>query len=137
MSHASAGPRVIPSPATPPLGTGAARALVLGAGGEYFAAWMAGYLHTLDTAGVDVSSADVGVGTSAGSLVGSALTGGHLRRLAYEFDLFAHFPSFRGKLAHQAPPCVVASRDLRGRPTPVHSETCSEARSALSAPSTV
>ena len=45
MSHASAGPRVIPCPATPPLGIGAERALVPGGGGEYFAAWMAGYLQ--------------------------------------------------------------------------------------------
>gem|GEM_PF-5434269 len=75
-----------------------------GGGGECFAAWTAGYLHAPDTVGIDVLNADVVVRTSAGSLMGSTLTGGRLRRLAARFDLFAHFPPFLEKSAHQVPP---------------------------------
>lgn len=65
MPNASSGPRIIPCLAAPRLGAGTARALVPGGTGEHFGAWMAGYLHALGTAGVDVSNADVVVGTSA------------------------------------------------------------------------
>lgn len=73
-------------------GAGKDRALVLGGGGEYFAAWMLGFLHGLDAAGVPMTQPDLIVGTSAGSLVGSCIAGGHLRRLTAEFDFFGEFP---------------------------------------------
>lgn len=113
MSTETAGPRAVPIPADPSLGAGAERALVLGGGGEYFAAWMAGYLHTLREGGVDPLGADVTIGTSAGSLVGAAVSGGHLGRMAHEFDLFARFPQLLTHLAHQAPPTPSQTRALQ------------------------
>ncbi|HEY7487748.1 MAG TPA: patatin-like phospholipase family protein [Streptosporangiaceae bacterium] len=47
------------------------RALVLGGGGVAGVAWEAGMLAGLRDAGVDLSTADLIVGTSAGSIVGS------------------------------------------------------------------
>lgn len=49
-------------------------ALVLGGGGPVGAAWTAGLLHGLITAGVPVAESDVVVGTSAGSVAGAWLT---------------------------------------------------------------
>jgi NTE family protein len=51
-------------------------ALVLGGGGITGIAWEIGILHGLAEAGVDLSQADVVVGTSAGSVVGSQITSG-------------------------------------------------------------
>jgi NTE family protein len=51
-------------------------ALVLGGGGITGIAWEVGLLAGLAAAGVDLSSADLVVGTSAGSVVGSQLTSG-------------------------------------------------------------
>src|SRR5215475_2840463 len=47
------------------------RGVVLGGGGIAGVAWEAGIVIGLRRAGVDLSSADVIVGTSAGSIVGS------------------------------------------------------------------
>jgi NTE family protein len=73
-------------------GKGKDRALVLGGGGEYFAAWMLGFAHGLNAEGVPYEMPDIIVGTSAGSVVGSAMAGGHLKRLTREFDFFGRFP---------------------------------------------
>ncbi|MFF9504125.1 patatin-like phospholipase family protein [Streptomyces sp. NPDC014656] len=51
-------------------------ALVLGAGGLVGAAWETGILHGLAEAGVDLSDADLVVGSSAGAVVGALLTSG-------------------------------------------------------------
>jgi NTE family protein len=51
-------------------------ALVLGGGGITGIAWEIGLLHGLAEAGVDLTDADVVVGTSAGSVVGAQLTCG-------------------------------------------------------------
>ncbi|MGW1009991.1 patatin-like phospholipase family protein [Streptomyces termitum] len=51
-------------------------ALVLGAGGLVGAAWEAGILHGLAEAGVDLSDADLIVGSSAGAVVGALLASG-------------------------------------------------------------
>ncbi|MEU4132819.1 patatin-like phospholipase family protein [Streptomyces wuyuanensis] len=63
-------------------GTGPARrgttALVLGGGGLAGIGWEVGVLHGLAEAGADVSSADLIVGTSAGSVVGAQLSSGLL-----------------------------------------------------------
>jgi NTE family protein len=52
------------------------RALVLGGGGVAAVAWELGVLAALSEAGVDLGSADLVVGTSAGALVGAQLAGG-------------------------------------------------------------
>ena len=51
-------------------------ALVLGGGGITGIAWEIGVLAGLADAGVDLTSADLVVGTSAGSVVGAQVTGG-------------------------------------------------------------
>lgn len=51
----------------------ATRALVLGGGGTVGIAWETGLLNGLKNAGIDASNADLIVGTSAGSVVGSQL----------------------------------------------------------------
>src|SRR5918992_3799980 len=52
------------------------RALVLGGGGIAGVAWEAGMLAGLKDAGVDLSTADLIIGTSAGSIVGSFVAHG-------------------------------------------------------------
>ena len=46
-----------------PIGSGAARAVALGGGGEWFIAWMLGYADGLLQSGVDLAQADVTIGT--------------------------------------------------------------------------
>jgi NTE family protein len=53
------------------------RALVLGGGGVTGVAWELGVLAGLASAGVDLTTADVVVGTSAGSVVAAQVTSGH------------------------------------------------------------
>lgn len=53
------------------------RAVVLGGGGPVGIAWEAGLVVGLVAAGVDLGTADAVVGTSAGSVVGMRLAGGH------------------------------------------------------------
>jgi len=94
----------VPIPANPSFGRGKDRALVLGGGGEYFAAWMLGFAYGLDAKGVPYEMPDVIVGTSAGSVVGSAIAGGHLKRLTREFDFFGRFPKILAALVPTAAP---------------------------------
>ena len=76
------------------------RTLVLGGGGEYYVAWYCGFFHGLFEQGVDAPSlAEMIVGTSAGSYVGSSMASGHFQRLRTEFDFFGHFPSLFARLA--------------------------------------
>jgi NTE family protein len=81
-----------PAAADRSFGRGKDRGLALGGGGEYFAAWMLGFAHGLRAKGVPYEMPDVIVGTSAGSVVGSTIAGGHLERLTREFDFFSDFP---------------------------------------------
>lgn len=53
------------------------RALVLGGGGVIGVAWETGLLKGLAQGGIDVRSADVVIGTSAGSMVGTRVAAGH------------------------------------------------------------
>ncbi|WEH32359.1 patatin-like phospholipase family protein [Streptomyces sp. AM 4-1-1] len=53
-------------------------ALVLGSGGVTGSAWETGILHGLAKAGVDLSTADVVIGSSAGAVVGAQLASGLL-----------------------------------------------------------
>jgi NTE family protein len=62
-------------------GDGVERGLCLGGGGLFFIAWQTAYLHTLASEGFDAGTADRIVGTSAGSLVATALVGGRLPRI--------------------------------------------------------
>ena len=63
------------TPPTPPREDPMTRtALVLGGGGVTGIAWELGLLHGLAEAGVDLTTADLVVGTSAGSVVGAQVT---------------------------------------------------------------
>lgn len=62
-------------------------------------AWQVGYLQTLANHGVRFDSADRVVGTSAGSLVASALTSGKLKRLHSEVSLLAKVPALVSSMA--------------------------------------
>lgn len=52
------------------------KALVLGGGGIVGIAWESGIIAGMKAAGIDVSTADIVVGTSAGSIIGSQLCSG-------------------------------------------------------------
>ena len=87
-----------PIPYTPPLGTGKDRALVLGGGGIYLLSFYLGYFNTLQKHGVDLSQADIIVGTSAGSLGGAILASGMLAEVTQELDALGTFPFLFAKL---------------------------------------
>lgn len=80
-------------------GTGVERALVLGGGGLWFVAWQVAYLRGLTDAGIPVATADRVIGTSAGSLVASMVSAGHLHRVATEVEFLAKVPRLVGALA--------------------------------------
>jgi NTE family protein len=63
------------------------RALVLGGGGVTGIAWEMGLLAGLAEAGIDLTSADVIVGTSAGSVVGAQITSGPALKDLYTAQL--------------------------------------------------
>ncbi|WP_370617515.1 patatin-like phospholipase family protein [Mumia sp. Pv 4-285] len=63
------------------------RALVLGGGGITGIAWEIGLLHGLVELGLDLSGADLVIGTSAGSVVGAQLTNGATTDAMYERQL--------------------------------------------------
>lgn len=87
-----------PIPYTHPLGSGKERALVLGGGGIYLLSFYVGYFDTLLKNGVDLSQADIIVGTSAGSLGGAILASGMLAEVTQELDALGTFPFLLGKL---------------------------------------
>jgi NTE family protein len=70
-------------------GSGTTRALVLGGGGVAGIAWELGLLAGLARQGVDVRDADLVVGTSAGSIVGTLLRSGEDLEQLYERQLGA------------------------------------------------
>lgn len=80
-------------------GEGVDRGLSLGGGGLFFVAWQVGYLQTLANRGIRFDRSERVVGTSAGSLVASALTAGRLRRLHSEVTLLARAPGLVSALA--------------------------------------
>ena len=63
------------------------RALVLGGGGVTGVAWELGLLAGLAALGVDLSTADLVVGTSAGAVVGAQITSGVALAELYESQL--------------------------------------------------
>lgn len=101
-----------PIPYTPSPGFGKERGLVLGGGGAYLVSWMMGYFHALKQNGVDLATADVVVGTSAGSVAGAVLSSGRLWRLTGELDFFRDFPKLFAELvpALQANPSQERAR---------------------------
>ena len=62
-------------------------ALVLGGGGITGIGWELGILHGLATAGLDLTGADLVVGTSAGSVVGAQVTSGRPLQELYDVQL--------------------------------------------------
>ena len=72
------GPTVFPIPAISPMGHGEQRAIAFGGGGEWFVYWLLGYGVTAKARGVDLALADLTIGTSAGSVIGSYLSAGIL-----------------------------------------------------------
>ncbi len=75
------------------------RGICLGGGGLFFVAWQAAYLQTLANHGIRFDDADRVVGTSAGSIVATALTGGKIKRLHSEVSLLAKVPALVSALA--------------------------------------
>ena len=80
-----------------PVGGGAARAVALGGGGEWFVAWMVGYANGLLEGGVDLAKADVTIGTSAGSMVGAAIKGGRLAEFTEALQRLGANPAMANK----------------------------------------
>lgn len=99
---------VVPVPETPTpskFAAGLDRTLVLGGGGEYYVAWYCGFFHGLLELGIDPASlAEMVVGTSAGSYIGSSMTSGRFLQLRSEFEFFGEFPSLFAKLAPLSEP---------------------------------
>jgi NTE family protein len=83
--------------ASGPIGGGADRAVSFGGGGEWFLAWMAGYANGLLESGVDLSRADVTIGTSAGAIVGAAVKGGRLSELTQALQALGGNPAMANK----------------------------------------
>jgi len=73
--------------------------LVFGGGGLYFVAWQLAYLEGITDRGVDLSRAEIVVGTSAGSMVASLVSGGHLGRAGDELGFLAKHPGLVGRMA--------------------------------------
>lgn len=70
-------------------GAGSERAVVLGGGGIFFIAWQIGYLNGLRKRDVDLTNAELVVGTSAGALVASIVTAGKLASFSREVGVLA------------------------------------------------
>ena len=105
---------VHPTPYKNSFAQGKERGLALGGGGTPLVAWYVGYFNALKKGGVDLSSADAVVGTSAGALFGAMLTAGHLSRLTAEVDLFSDFPKL---LAEMMPATQFNASQLRAQRT--------------------
>lgn len=80
-------------------GSGRRRALVLGGGGVVAVTWQIAYLDELDNLGLDLRTADLLVGTSAGSIVCTALATGRLSTAAKAIALFGKAPSLVSAMA--------------------------------------
>ena len=80
-----------------PVGHGASRAIAFGGGGEWFIAWMLGYANGLLEEGVDLSKADVTIGTSAGAMVGAAIKAGRLAEFTQALQQLGANPDMANK----------------------------------------
>jgi NTE family protein len=97
-------------------------ALVLGGGGVTGIAWELGILKGLADAGVDLTTADLVVGTSAGSVVGAQITTGQTLDALYDGQLAPADQEIgatlsRLTLLRMLPPLLIpgSSRDKRAR----------------------
>lgn len=108
-----------------PVGAGARNAVALGGGGEWFVAWMVGYTNGLLQGGVDLSKADVTIGTSAGSLVGAAIKGGTLARLTATLQQLGSNPDVANKELgiSVGAPSQARARTVMGETTEITPET--------------
>jgi NTE family protein len=91
--------------------------LGLGGGGLFFVAWQVAYLQELAATGVRVDNADRVVGTSAGSVVATALLAGSLKRVYRELRLLSRVPALVSALAPTSAlkPSQQRALDLFGR----------------------
>ncbi len=79
-------------------GAGKERGIAFGGGGEWFVAWTLSFLMAARRLGVDLGTADVTVGTSAGSLAGAFMTSDRLWRGAKEMDFLAARPELLDRM---------------------------------------
>ena len=105
-------------------GDGLGLGVSLGGGGLFFVVWQASYLHELLQHGIDLSTADRVVGTSAGSLVASVLEAEHLKRFHREIGLLAEHPKFVAALR----PAAICIRARRARSSSSRNVTDAEPR---------
>jgi NTE family protein len=78
--------------------TAARKALVLGGGGITGIAWELGVIAGLAESGIDLTSADLVVGTSAGSIVGAQILGGTSIQDLYALQLETPAPSAAARM---------------------------------------
>jgi NTE family protein len=79
-------------------GHGKERGIAFGGGGEWFVAWTLSFLTAAKQHGVDLGTADITIGTSAGSVVGAFLTDDRLWRGSTEMDIMASHPSLLSRM---------------------------------------
>ncbi len=82
--------------------SGGGRALVLGGGGVTGVAWETGLLFGLAEAGIDLTAADLFVGTSAGSVVAAQVTGGVSLEKLYEAQVAAGSGEIAARMSRAA-----------------------------------
>ena len=119
-----------------PIGSGAARAVALGGGGEWFIAWMLGYANGLLQSGVDLAQADVTIGTSAGSLVGAAIKGGRLTEFTAALQQLGSDPAMANKVLNisEGAPSQARARSVMGQTDQITPATLQEiGRAAMAA----
>src|SRR3954451_1108185 len=75
------------------------RGLVLGGGGVTGIAWETGLLLGLQDLGVDVTTADAVVGTSAGSVVGAQITTGIALSALFDYQVSTPKPAPLAKIS--------------------------------------
>jgi NTE family protein len=120
------------------------RALVLAGGGVGGIAWLLGFADGLRRQGVDVTAADVLIGTSAGSAVAAQLATGQLEaavgmqlseqtsELSVQFDIDAFFAEMAAAI-EQATDRSDASRRVANLPLVNTSATAEQRRAAVAA----
>lgn len=119
-----------------PIGSGAARAVALGGGGEWFIAWMLGYVTGLLESGVDLAKADVTIGTSAGSLVGAAIKGGRLAQFTDALQQLGDDPALANKELNisSGAPSQARARTVMGQTDQITPQTLQQiGRAAMAA----
>lgn len=103
QSHDWPNSPVLPRDPDAHYGKGHKRAIVISGGGLAGLAFGAAYLRGLEEAGVDLRGADLVVGTSAGSILGTEIQSGHLKRFTAQIQLAAKTRLFE-RIRHDADP---------------------------------